>query len=309
MNHTATSFLSQRIRILFFRRPFTRFFSFYDRFRLGEVAKELPAPFELVYSTQPELLPTAQVVIFDVPFAIRSIAQGKIPKYEGQTWVGWCLECEENYPWLKEQVVKELFDVWMTYHPDADVVLPYYDADYAQRLLVSPEPKRADVCMFISSPVNQSHRQEYLLELMKYLPIDSYGRWQRNKDLPDDNGYRSKLEVMKRYRFTIAFENAIGADYVTEKFYDPLLSGSVPVYLGAPNIDRYTPASSAFIDVRKYPDPKDLAEVIQDYCRDEQKYARLFDWKKQPMNPEFVRLLKEQEKHPFLRLIDMFDNI
>ena len=308
MNHTATS-LSQRIRILFFRRPFARFFSFYDRFRLGEVANELPAPFELVYGTRPELLPTSQIVIFDVPFAIRDIAKGHIPKYEGQVWVGWCMECEGNYPWLKEPMVRNLFEVWMTYHPDADVVLPYFDADYAQRLLVAPEPKRADVCMFISSLVNQSHRREYLSELMKYLPIDSYGRWQRNRTLPDDNGYRTKLEVMKRYRFTLAFENAIGEDYVTEKFYEPLLSGSVPVYLGAPNIDRYTPASSAFIDVRKYPDPKDLAKVIQDYCRDERKYARFFDWKKRPMNPVFVRLLKEQERHPFLRLIDMFDNI
>ena len=298
---------STSIRILFFRQPFNRSFSIYDRFRLGEVANELPAPFELVYSTQPELLPTAQVVIFDVPFAIRNIAQGKIPKYEGQMWVGWCLECEENYPWLKEQVVKELFDVWMTYHPDADVVLPYYDADYAQRLLVSPEKKSADVCMFVSNPANHSQRKEYLLELVKYLPIDSYGKWLRNKVLPDDNGYRSKLEVMKHYRFTIAFENAIGTDYVTEKFYEPLLSGSVPIYLGAPNIDKYTPDSSAFIDVRKYPDPKDLAKVIQDYCQNERKYVRLFDWKKRPMNPEFVHLLKEQERHPFLRLIDLFE--
>ena len=41
------------MRILFFRQPFNRSFSIYDRFRLGEVANELPAPFELVYSTQP----------------------------------------------------------------------------------------------------------------------------------------------------------------------------------------------------------------------------------------------------------------
>lgn len=56
------------------------------------------------------------------------------------------------------------------------------------------------------------------------------------------------MEVMKDYRFTIAFENAIADDYVTEKFYEPLLSGSVPVYLGAPNIDRFAPSRSSFID-------------------------------------------------------------
>ena len=129
----------QRIRILFFRKAFNRRFSFYDRFRLGTIAQELPPYVELLFGTQPELLGTSHVVIFDVPFAMRDIVNGRISKYGNQIWVGWCMECEENYPWLKEPVVKELFDVWMTYHTDADIVLPYYDADYAMRLR-SPYP-------------------------------------------------------------------------------------------------------------------------------------------------------------------------
>lgn len=295
----------EHLRILFFRQPFNRRFSTYDRFRLGEIAGELPAGVELIYGDRPELLKTADVVIFDVPFAIRSIAQGILPKYEGQAWVGWCLECEENYPWLKEPLIRQWFDVWMTYHLDADVVLPYYDAAYATQLYAPPSPKSRDVCMFISSPVNQSRRQEYLLALMEHLPIDSYGRWQRNCTLPDDDGYRCKLELMKSYRFTIAFENATGTDYVTEKFYEPLLSGSVPIYLGAPNIHTFSPSPTAFIDVRNYPDPALLAETIRAYCRDEQKYAGLFAWKQQPINPVFSRLLRQQERHPFLRLLDV----
>ena len=164
---------------------------------------------------------------------------------------------------------------------------------------VPPTPKSKDVCMFISSMVNRSKRQEYLLELMEYLPIDSYGRWQNNKQLPDDNGYRTKMELMRNYRFTIAFENAIGKDYVTEKFYEPLLSGSVPVYLGAPNINMFSPDSSSFIDVRDYPDPSDLAKVIKAYCEDEQRYAQLFSWKSRPMNHKFISLLKRQKTSVF----------
>lgn len=297
----------QRIRILFFWEAFNRRFSFYDRFRLGTIAQELPTYVELVFGIQPELLGASHVVIFDVPFAMRDIVNGRIPKYENQIWVGWCMECEENYPWLKEPMVKELFDVWMTYHTDADIVLPYYDADYSTRLLVPPAPKSKDVCMFISSMVNRSKRQEYLLELMEYLPIDSYGRWQNNKQLLGDNGYQTKMELMRNYRFTIAFENAIGEDYVTEKFYEPLLSGSVPVYLGAPNINMFSPDSSSFIDVRNYPNPSDLARIIKEYCDDEQRYAQLFSWKSRPMNHKFISLLEQQETHPFLRLIDLLE--
>ena len=44
------------------------------------------------------------------------------------------------------------------------------------------------------------------------------------------------LRLMSQYRFTLAFENAIGDDYITEKLWRALIVGSVPVYLGSPSI-------------------------------------------------------------------------
>lgn len=44
------------------------------------------------------------------------------------------------------------------------------------------------------------------------------------------------LQLMAKYKFTIAFENAIGDDYITEKLWRPLMLGSVPIYLGSPSI-------------------------------------------------------------------------
>ena len=60
----------------------------------------------------------------------------------------------------------------------------------------------------------------------------------QNRLLEEDTGRNSKLNLYRKYKFVIAFENAIEEDYVTEKFYDPLLAGSVPVYLGAPSIKK-----------------------------------------------------------------------
>ena len=298
-------YIRRNMEILFYRKRFNRRFSIYDQFRMGEIGQELPEETELIFSDEPELLETADVVILDVPFLIGDVAAGRIPKYEGQVWVGWCMECEENYPWLKHPAVKETFDIWMTYRQNADIVLPYYDVSFLSKLMKPPHPKQADVCMLISSTVNQSRRLEYLLELMKWIPIDSYGRWQNNCTLPDDKGYLSKLEVIRKYRFTIAFENAVGEDYVTEKFYEPLLAGSVPVYWGAPNIDQLAPAKSAFVDVRSYPEPRLLAEQLRKWCQDEKAYMRFFDWKKHPMESSFVRKLEWQRTHPLLRLVNM----
>ncbi len=50
-----------------------------------------------------------------------------------------------------------------------------------------------------------------------------------------------KNKVVSESKFVLAYENAIHTDYVTEKIYDVLKSGAVPVYMGAPNIESYVP--------------------------------------------------------------------
>ncbi len=37
------------------------------------------------------------------------------------------------------------------------------------------------------------------------------------------------LALLRKYKFTIAIENYLSHDYVSERFYQPLLAGSVPV--------------------------------------------------------------------------------
>lgn len=62
----------------------------------------------------------------------------------------------------------------------------------------------------------------------------------------------SKMALYGHYKFVIAFENSCVEDYVTEKFFDPLLVGAVPIYFGAPNIDELVPRDNCYVDVRKY---------------------------------------------------------
>lgn len=46
---------------------------------------------------------------------------------------------------------------------------------------------------------------------------------------------REFLSFVAKYKFTIAFENAICNDYITEKLWRPLIVGSVPIYYGSPS--------------------------------------------------------------------------
>lgn len=149
--------------------------------------KDLPEGCSI--TTDRKLLPNVDAVVFHLP-DLQWCMDDEIVKQEGQIWLAWSLECEENYPWMKDGEFREKFDLWMGYHQDDDIVYPYYQKDYEKKLLnpISSSNRNDKACMFISSAINQSHRQEYLAELMKYTEIDSYGKLFHNKELPKDMG-------------------------------------------------------------------------------------------------------------------------
>lgn len=72
----------------------------------------------------------------------------------------------------------------------------------------------------------------------------------------------SKLDLLPHYRFTIAYENCLNdCGYITEKLFDGLLAGCVPVYLGNHRIERLVPPD-AFVDARRFASRRQLAEFL-----------------------------------------------
>lgn len=281
---------------------------FYNR--MWEMPVKYPreqVPRNILITSDQKYLRRANVVVFHLP-TIKIDLEDDLEKPPGQRWVAWTMECEENYPFIKSTEFMSLFDYWMSYHQGADVVQPYYAADYPERMRqVTPEPfeTKRDVCMMVSSHVNQSGRQEYLKALMQELPIDSYGKLYNNCRLENDKGQSSKMELYGHYKFVIAFENACAEDYVTEKFFDPLLVGAVPVYWGAPNIGDYAPGDNCFVDVREFQSPYDLALHLKTCCENPSLYARYQQWQHEPLRSSFVKKAAEQRIHPYIRLCEL----
>ena len=89
-------------------------------------------------------------------------------------------------------------------------------------------------CNFLYSNEKASDRIHFLSLLMKYKRVDSGGRVLNNLGYLVDN----KLEFLKDYKFTIAFENASYPGYTTEKLSDALAAGSLPIYWGNPSVAR-----------------------------------------------------------------------
>lgn len=71
-----------------------------------------------------------------------------------------------------------------------------------------------------------------------------------------------KRAELRNHRFTLCFENCVFPGYVTEKIFDALLAGSVPIYLGAPDITGFVP-QEAFIDYQAFRSLTELGEFLR----------------------------------------------
>lgn len=249
---------------------------------------------------------TANAVVFHFP-DLKYFPYEEKP--EGQIWVAWSRESDINYPVLRNPEIMEYFDLKMTYHLNSDIPDTYLFKKYQEKLLQPPTEKQYGINAFISSPFNKSGRLGYLKELMEYLEVDSYGRAFNNKKLKNDTGRDAKEELIRKYKFTIAFENSIARDYVTEKFFQPLVAGSVPIYLGAPNIDDFAPGENCFINVADFKGPKALAKYMKMLDADDALYNEYLEWKKKPFLPKFNSLLNIAGEHPIIRLCKMIERM
>lgn len=259
------------------------------------------------FSTDRQHLSSAAAVVFHIP-SMRKL--GRVRKRHGQLWIAWSMESEINYPLLADKAFMRNFDLTMTYRQSADIWCPYLpEASAIQKALATPlAPKNASapVVMFQSSPIDRSGRNSYAVELMKHIRVHSYGRFLTNRSLAsEDRGGQTKLSVIANYKFCIGFENSIADDYVTEKFFDPFLAGSVPVYLGAPNVDTFAPSDSSFVNVADFSGPRELAQFLAHLDSDEGAYRRYFRWREDGLSADFVDLLTAAAKDPFQRLAEI----
>jgi hypothetical protein len=70
-----------------------------------------------------------------------------------------------------------------------------------------------------------------------------------------------KYSVLAKYKFALCYES-MGLDgFITEKIFDCFFAGTIPIYLGAPDITNYIPANT-FIDKRKFDNYNDLFYFI-----------------------------------------------
>ncbi len=188
---------------------------------------------------------------------------------------------------------------------------------------MQPVPDLADLstkkfaASFVSNchGVGANHRLRFLQAVIKDLPpgsVDNWGKCLHTDGLASEASllqkYRSrirakaqhvgdkhrglrKLAVLLDYKFMFAFENSIRHDYVTEKAYHGILSASLPVVWGAPEIADFMPGGpGSFINALDFASPQALANHLLMLDHNQTAYLAYFKWRQRRPSLNFLYL-------------------
>lgn len=117
--------------------------------------------------------------------------------------------------------------------------------------------------------------------------------------------YYEKICVYRNYYYVFAYENEKDIGYVSEKVYHALLSGSVPIYWGAPDVKKLIPSNSAIIvEANKSNINKATREIGKYISSNYFNIKDYLSWKKAPIEPHFLTVLDNQQNQGICKICE-----
>jgi hypothetical protein len=186
------------------------------------------------------------------------------------------------------------------------IIAPYLHADlyvsYNGHNIMQPfTPRKYEKSLassFISNCDTQvkSGRNQFVLSLLTELGkqgywMDLYGKCfgGYNKPIPKElsdkyggNRDGQKIDLMRRYKFNLALENNADDGYLSEKFYQALQEGTVPIVLGTQNVKSFAPLPDAIIVASDFKTTTELATEMIRLANNDEAYAKYLRYKNIP---------------------------
>jgi len=119
-------------------------------------------------------------------------------------------------------------------------------------------------------------RAKFVQDLSHLVQVKSYGECAKNAEWPAGRA-KDKLFAMRRCRFCVAYENSHDQDYVTEKLFDCLRAGAIPIVSAGSHIRQFAPPSSA-IYIEDFSTVERLAAHLDSVDRDPALLAGYTQW-------------------------------
>uniref|UniRef100_A0A672F6G7 Fucosyltransferase n=1 Tax=Salarias fasciatus TaxID=181472 RepID=A0A672F6G7_SALFA len=189
------------------------------------------------------------------------------PRPPAQKWIWLNVEPPTKVPRLCKY--EGIYNLTLSYREDSDIFVPYGylipnvlldkvpQTRFAKKLNSSSDPRPGFVAWVVSHWENSLERVQFYNHLKEFIKIDLFGR-AGTTILPP--GRDSVVQMIRQYRFYLAFENSQHTDYITEKLWNTVRGGAIPVVLGPSrkNYERFLPPE-AFIHVDDFPTVQELA--------------------------------------------------
>mmetsp|Transcript_11593 Transcript_11593/g.18579 ORF Transcript_11593/g.18579 Transcript_11593/m.18579 type:complete len:446 (+) Transcript_11593:105-1442(+) len=171
-------------------------------------------------------------------------------------------------------------------------------------------PKTADALAAAYISNCGFHKRNAMVDdLQKHgVSVFSYGNCVHNRNENDEpkvakanqRGAR-KINNLKRFKFSLAFENSETDDYVTEKFFGSLVAGTIPVVIGAPNVRFFAPHPHSFIHSNDFKGAKELASYLKYLDQNDTAWKEYLTWKRDGYSDDFKALVDTTTTHSLCR--------
>ena len=140
-------------------------------------------------------------------------------------------------------------------------------------LLNPGDIKKSKFCAFINNNPIEDRLKIFEL-LSKYKPVDSYGGLHNNVGGALRGSEEAKINVIKDYKFTIAFENSYHPGYNTEKIIQPLSVNTIPLYKGGERVKEFFNMNK-IIYANDFSTLEKMAEYIIELDKNEDEFNKI----------------------------------
>ena len=93
----------------------------------------------------------------------------------------------------------------------------------------------------------------------------------------------------------------LSSDYITEKLWGALESGTLPVYYGAPNVKEHVPPNSIIV-VQDFADTASLANYLKQVATNKTMYDFYHTWRTKPLPKSFLDKYRMTDTHSSCRM-------
>ncbi|KAL3816813.1 hypothetical protein ACHAXA_008676 [Cyclostephanos tholiformis] len=208
------------------------------------------------------------------------------------------MESIANYPEHDYATSKRDHRIVMNTQLISDIPMHYnnWDYQYLRPIEYDAKPEITMASAFVSNCGAKSFRMRAIEALrMHNVTIEQYGKCDRTRAAHNND----KSAALSRHVFTLAFENSEEEDYVTEKFFQAYEAGTIPVYLGAPNVDDYAPMSETYLHLRDMDDVPNVANRMHEIANDPELYRHYLRYKTLGLSDKFLALTDMTVPHTF----------